>query len=165
MKLLRAARCFFTGHRIISNDDKEFLFERIKNLVSELEEKGIYEFYAGGALGFDYIASKAVIEVKKKKPHICLRLLLPCYGSEKKWHHNQKYEFQMLKVHSDSIEYVSEEKYYDGCMQKRNITMAEQCGTCIAFCKNERSGTKKTMDYAESVGCLVINLAEQKRGK
>ena len=44
MKLLRAARCFFTGHRIISNDDKEFLFERIKNLVSELEEKGIYEF-------------------------------------------------------------------------------------------------------------------------
>lgn len=158
---MRSARCFFTGHRIISNADKEILFDRIKNLVLEFEKNGVYEFYAGGALGFDYIASKAVIEAKKTKPHICLRLLLPCYGSEKKWNDIRKFEFQMLKVNSDSIEYVSEDKYYDGCMQKRNIRMAELCGTCIAFCKTDKSGTKKTMDYAKSIGCRVINLADE----
>lgn len=160
MVFLRAGRCFFTGHRIISNADKEILLDKIKNLVSALEEKGVYEFYAGGALGFDYIASKAVIEVKKIKPNICLRLFLPCYGSEKKWTDIKKFEFNMLKSQSDSIEYVSEDKYYDGCMQKRNMKMAELCGTCIAFCKNDRSGTRKTMDYAKEQGCLVINLAD-----
>ena len=158
---MRAARCFFTGHRIISNADKEILFDKIKKLVLEFEENGVYEFYAGGALGFDYIASKAVIEAKKIKPNICLRLFLPCYGSEKKWSDIKKFEFQMLKVHSDSIEYVSEDKYYDGCMQKRNMKMAELCGTCIAFCKQNKSGTKKTIDYAKSIGCRIINLAEQ----
>lgn len=158
---MRSARCFFTGHRIISNKDKERLEKIIIKLVDKLESDGIYEFYTGGALGFDYIAAMAVSEVKKKKPHICLRLCLPCFGSEKKWTSEEKYNFQMLKTQCDSFEYISKEEYFDGCMQKRNEAMAMMCGTCVAFCINPRSGTRKTIEFAETNGCRVINLAEE----
>lgn len=158
---MKSAKCFFTGHRILSNEDKERLQKILIKYIEQLESEGIYEFYTGGALGFDYVAAMAVAEVKNKKPYICLKLCLPCYGSEKRWSSKEKFNFQMLKTKCDSFEYMSKEEYYDGCMQKRNEDMAKMCGTCIAFCKRDKSGTKKTIDFAESNGCRVINLAEE----
>lgn len=156
---MREQRCFFTGHRIISNKDKEILEEKLKSIIAELLNDGVKEFCTGGALGFDYMAAQAILEYKKTNPDIKLRIFLPCYGSEKKWSSVQKFYFNMLKVKSDSVEYVSQEKYYDGCMQKRNEVMADFCGICVAFCKNSRSGTKKAMSYAQSIGCKIINIS------
>ena len=154
-------KCFFTGHRIMSNDEKERIFEKLKDLIKELEKEGVYEYYAGGAIGFDYLAAQAVIAVREELPHLCLELCLPCYGSEKKWSDNEKFNFQLLKVKCDRFSYVSEEPYFDGCMQKRNEVMADNCGTCVAYCKNSRSGTKKTLDYAKENGCRIINIADE----
>ena len=156
-----STKCFFTGHRILSNEDKKKLSQTLECLITKLEKEGIYEYYAGGAVGFDYIAARAVISVRKKLPHLCLELCLPCYGSEKKWNDKEKYRFQLLKAEADRICYISEEEYFDGCMQKRNKAMADICGTCVAFSKNPRSGTQKTVRYAESVGCRIINLADE----
>lgn len=158
---MRAGRCFFTGHRILSNIDKGLLQKRIEELIIKFEADGVYEFFAGGALGFDYIAGLAVLAVKEIKPHICLRLFLPCYGSERKWTDKEKYQFNLLKARCDSFQYVTEDEYESGCMQRRNQHMADMCGTCVAFCKRENSGTAKTIEYALEAGCRVINLAEE----
>lgn len=154
-------KCFFTGHRIMSNDEKERVFDVMKDLIRTLEKDGIYEFYTGGAIGFDYVAALAVLTVREELPHLCLELCLPCYGSEKKWTDMEKFNFQLLKVQCDRYTYISEEPYFEGCMQKRNEAMADLCGTCVAYCKNPKSGTKKTMDYAKKVGCRVINIADE----
>ncbi len=158
---MRAGRCFFTGHRIMSNADKSGLQKRLEELIIQFEANGVYEFFTGGALGFDYIAGMAVLAVKEIKPHICLKLFLPCYGSERNWSDREKYQFNMLKSKCDSFQYVTEDVYVKGCMQKRNQYMADMCGTCVAFCKRDNSGTKKTMEYAVEAGCRVINLANE----
>ncbi len=56
----------FTGHRY-ANISKE-LKNRLSIEIEQLIRNGVTEFYAGGALGFDTIAEKTVIALKKTIP-------------------------------------------------------------------------------------------------
>ena len=159
---MRKAKCCFTGHRIMSAEEKRRVFKRIMELVTDLEKYGVYEYYTGGAIGFDYVAAMAVIEVRKKMPHICLELCIPCLDHDAKWSESDRRDFERLKMECDRITYVSEEPYFDGCMQKRNRALVDTCGICIAYCKNPRSGTGATLRYAIQKESRIYNLAEER---
>ena len=58
--------CCFTGHRNIAKKDYEQIFNVTKSIIEILKkEKNILNFKAGGAKGFDTIASLSIIELKK----------------------------------------------------------------------------------------------------
>lgn len=154
--------CFFTGHRKLANSKldiiKEKLAENIENLIVQYDVKN---FIAGGALGFDTVAAEAVIEMRKKYPHIKLYMYLPCYGQSRNWTDNQKYRYRLILSRADEILYVTEQEYTENCMQLRNMKMIRDSFFCITFCILSNSGTGLTLRNAEAVGTDIINIADE----
>jgi uncharacterized phage-like protein YoqJ len=154
--------CFFTGHRKLPqrriSEIKELLTRKIEYLI---EEKGVESFIAGGALGFDTLAAETVIELKEKYDFIKLYLYLPCYDQSKLWSVNDRYKWRIIMAKVDDYQYITEGPYYDGCMQKRNYKMANDALYGIAYCVLSKSGTGLTMNYAEKIGNIVENIADE----
>ena len=151
--------CFFTGHRNIKITDE--LSAKLTNELIKLIESGVSCFYAGGAVGWDMLCEKKVIELKKLYPHIKLHLLLPCPHKQQteKWDKKQISEFYKLLKAADSSEILSNE-YTEDCMKKRNLKLAESSEVALCYCnKNRRrSGTSQTVIMAEKRGVKIINL-------
>lgn len=151
--------CCFTGHRYIPTEKKEIISQKLEAELRILIEKGYTAFAAGGALGFDTIAAKTVLKLKKEFDHIELILILPCMDQTKKWSYDDAYEYEMLKFYADEIHFI-EERYTAGCYQKRNRALVDASSMCIAYLQNSSGGTAYTCNYAKRKGIKVINLAE-----
>ena len=154
----------FTGHRTIKADISTFsalLSSVIERLITD---KGVTDFYAGGAYGFDAVSAFSVLHLKENYPEVKLHLILPCSKEEqsRKWTAEQKAELEKLLGLADSVEYVSD-RYYNGCMKTRNARLVELASDyCICYWnpKNFRSGTGQTVRMAQKKGIEVINLFE-----
>ena len=154
--------CFFTGHRIIGNDE---LTEKVYRLILIKAEEliihnGVDTFICGGAIGFDTLAGRAVIKLKKKYPYIKLILYIPCYDHYKKWSTEDKAIWKYIVSFSDNAMYVKQGPYEEGCMQERNKKMADDAHYCIAYCIKKGTGTGMTVKYAQAKSCNIDNLAE-----
>ena len=100
----------FTGHRSISGG-MSALSDRLYTLLEKLiTERNVTDYYAGGAYGFDAVASLTVIKMCEKYPQIKLHLILPCSNAEQTdgWSEEQIEEFRHILAHADSVEDVSE---------------------------------------------------------
>ena len=151
--------CFFTGHRIIANSKIAAIEERIEREAETLiNDKGVTDFITGGARGFDTIAARVIIRLKKKYDYIKLHLYLPCYDQMEKWSARDRYTARMIMSYADSKLYAVEGNYVAGCMQLRNKKMANDAEYCIAYMNNPRSGTASTVSYARDIGDTVINI-------
>ena len=151
----------FTGHRNIK-ETAELKKALIKQLV-KLIDQGTTDFYAGGAVGWDMLCERTVIELREKYPYVKLHLVLPCPAEEQtaKWNENDKREFMDLLSAADTVEICSEH-YYDGCMKVRNQRLVELSDVCVCYYNesNKRSGTGQTVRMAERQGKEIINLVE-----
>ena len=58
--------CCFTGHRIIANEKKKAIFDKTREVVVSLIEKGVRYFGVGGAIGYDTIAAHVIGRIKMK---------------------------------------------------------------------------------------------------
>lgn len=154
--------CFFTGHRKMPqariNEVKTILKIKIKNLI---EDKGVENFIAGGALWFDTIAAETVIELKEEYPHIKLYLYLPCYDQSKLWRAEDRFKWRMMMSKVDGYKYITEGTYTDDCMQKRNYKMVDDADYGLAYCVIGKSGTGMTISYAEQGGKIIDNIADE----
>lgn len=158
----RYYRCFFTGHRSLGSvDNQEKILEYLKNEIEMLiTEYGVDEFISGGALGFDMLGAKAVVLMKQKYPWIMLKLYIPCYNHYEKWKNEEKEKWSRLAKHADKIVYITQERYNNDCMRKRNQAMVDDAHYCLAYCINSRSGTGMTLRMAINKSCDIKNLAE-----
>jgi len=132
--------------------------ERLDDIIGQLDNKGIERFLVGGALGFDTLAAKAVLRQREKNPRIILVMCLPCKSQEKYWPVGDKNTYFELLDAADETIYISE-KYYTGCMAKRNLYLVENSEICVAYLKRAGSGTGQTIRMARERGLTVINLA------
>ena len=159
----------FTGHRILSENPKK-LFDRLYPVLKKLvEEKGVTDFYAGGAVGFDTIAAKCVLRLRDNDHlPVHLHLVLPCSNAEqtKNWTADQKYEFRVILQRADSVEYTSEH-HDDTCMGRRNRRLVELANAvCVCYYDiHHKSGTAQTVHLAQEKGLEIINLFEPGKGK
>ncbi|MDE6149148.1 MAG: DUF1273 domain-containing protein [Ruminococcus sp.] len=154
--------CCFTGHRKIN--DKENLINIINNEIKTLISFGVTDFYAGGAIGWDMLCEQSVINhCDKKHPDIRLHLILPCTVTEQtlKWTEKQKSLYHKILKSADSIEYVSE-KYFVGCMKKRNQQLVDLADCCFCYYNDKKSasGTGQTVRMAQRKGIKIINAKE-----
>ena len=151
--------CCFTGHRDISAVTYHDLNERLEPIMMRLIQRGYKYFVCGGALGFDTYAAMYVCALKKRGFEVKLVLVLPCRDQTAKWSDYDRSFYQSLLGYADEIHYTAE-KYYPGCMQKRNRALVDASSACICYLTSSRSsGTKQTVEYARSKGLPIINIA------
>lgn len=141
--------CFFTGHRIISNEEKPDIAHMTERLCVRLIEKyGVSHFISGAAIGYDTLAANIILDLKKRYPHILLHLYIPCRDQSKLWNRVCKAEWDKLMKYADEKKYIYDGNYIDGCMQMRNTEMVNDAYYGIAFCKRKACGTYSTIKKA-----------------
>lgn len=142
--------CFFTGHRIIANEDKPQLRNKLKNVCMHLiENEGVTRFISGGALGFDTIAAETVLDLKKRYPNISLHLYLPCTNQTARWRASDVDKWNKIKTLADEYKYIVNMPYIAGCMQLRNKAMVNDAKFAVAYCTKSFGGTYSTIKYAQ----------------
>lgn len=159
----RENTCCFTGHRVIPPDKVDGLRERLQSEIERLYTgSAITIFYAGGATGFDVLASEAVIERRTVHPDMRLIVVMPHREQAKRWSADQQARYEHIKSSADEVICLAAH-YYRGCMQCRNRYMVDRSSICICYLTQATGGTAYTVKYARNCGLPVINLAEDRQ--
>ena len=160
----RAITCCFTGHRSIPKNDLFAVCEQLQHAIRVLYEDGYRHFVAGGALGFDTLAARAVLALKPHLEGITLTLVLPCADQADAWEEKDRAEYGRIKSLADEVVCLAP-AYFDGCMQKRNQAMVDASSACIAYLTRSRSGAGQTVRMAEKAGHRILNTAPKRDEK
>ena len=150
----------FTGHRRFHEPAAD-ITARISNTVEELIQAGYLNFCAGGARGFDALASEAVLALKARHPRIQLTLMLPFAGQyhhESGWSQSEIEQYRSLQERASQVVMLSH-GYRPGIYYRRNRELADASSACIAYMTRANSGTGYTVRYAQEHRLQVINLA------
>jgi len=158
--------CCYTGHR-----PKKFTFQyneqhpdciKIKTLIRQETEKAIkdgYDYFISGmALGVDMWAAEAVLELKKKYPHIKLESAVPCLNQERTWPVPFQQRYRNILNQADVVNYVNKEAYQPYLMIQRDKYMVDKSSMLIAVFDGSKGGTKHTFDYALEKGIYIIRI-------
>lgn len=149
--------CCFTGHRLLSREERERIMNELPQILAGLEAQGFTHFMSGGATGFDLMAASAVLALKQQGHKLSLEFVLPCENHNARWNAAQKKEFAALCRKADLVT-VLEGLYTDGCMGRRNRYMVENSAACISFLRRKQSGTGQTVSYAVQRGLQLLPL-------
>lgn len=156
--------CCFTGHRILSKEEKISLEKKLKDIIEILITEGVTEFVSGGAIGFDQLAADIVLKKREEIPDIRLVFALPCHEQDLRWNAADRKAYKGFLKRADEVIYVSEE-YDSACMRRRNYYMVDIADVCIAALRKKGSGTGMTVRYALEKGIKVINLLDESGNK
>ncbi len=155
---MREQTCFFTGHRQIPEAEAAQIYEKTLLLCESLAEKlNIRTFICGGALGFDTLAARAVLALRKKRADVCLHLCLPCKAQATKWSATDRTVYEEILSAADIVEYVSE-AYTPYCMHARNRAMVDASACGVVFFRKNGGGTGYTVRYALSQGVKLYSV-------
>ena len=150
--------CCFTGHRKIPLDQLESVTQRLRDaVIASIKDVYLY-FGAGGALGFDTLAAKTVLNLKKDYPQIKLILVLPCKTQTGGWKQEDIEEYNRIMKAADKVVYTSQD-YYNGCMHKRNRHLVNNSSRCICYLTEKSGGTFYTVKYACEHSLSIVNIA------
>ena len=122
-------------------------------------EKNITTYYAGGAQGFDTLASEVVIERRAVLPDLRLVVVVPHAGQAASWSSDEKARYERIKNRASDVICLAEH-YYRGCMQRRNRYLVDHSDVCVCYLTEPTGGTAYTVEYARKQGVPVLNLAE-----
>ena len=150
----------FTGHRHIPAEHALLLPAILEQRLRVLVRRGAMEFRAGGAIGFDMVATLKVLELKAEFPELRLRLFLPCRDQTRGWDEMSCRAYQYILDRADDVYYVSEHDT-SVCMLARDRKLVEGSDVCLAYCTRNRGGTFYTYSYAYKRELELINLADQ----
>ena len=142
--------CCVTGHRPegfpFTPDDKESYLQYKRSLdaaVRELLEQGYRHFITGMAEGVDTDFALAVLTRKKNYENVKLEAALPYPRSR------GTQSLRNTVLAECDCETMVSEKYFDGCMQKRNCYMVDKADLVLAVWNGKKKGgTWNTISYA-----------------
>lgn len=161
---MESKSCCFTGHRAIPLDKLRELTQRIKDGIEFLySNMGVKTFYAGGALGFDFLAAEAVIKQRRERRDIRLVIVVPCRDQAARWSAADKARYERINRDADEVICLAE-RYFSGCMHQRNRYMVDHSAYCICYLTEQTGGTAYTVQYARERGLRIFNLAHPKGG-
>lgn len=155
----RKTACF-TGHRKMGEPIAE-IERRLSGTVENLIRKGYLYFGAGGARGFDALASEVVLKLKATYPQIHLILVLPFdeqYSHEKNWTLAEIEQYHRLKKQASKV-VVLAAGYSSGVYYRRNRHLVDNSSVCVAYMNRANSGTSYTVNYAKAKRLEVVNIA------
>lgn len=151
----------FTGYRpekitLIGTyeETENHISDSVKKSVCSLYDQGYRIFMSGMARGFDLIAARAVIELKKELDEIALFAVLPFAGRGK------DREVKDITRHVDKVICVSY-GYHDGCFMQRNDYLIDNASVVICYYNGHSGGTAYTVKRAIKKGLKVVNLCHE----
>lgn len=158
--------CAFTGHRPkslpwgYSESDPRCvqLKKKLKEAIIKLIEIDICTYYNGLAEGFDMYAAEVLLELKHEGYPIYLIGCIPCGNQADFYKAENKILYEKIKESCDELYYVTEGRYFNGCMHLRNKYMVDNCSILLAYCKSDKGGTASTVKYAQKQGLDIINI-------
>lgn len=159
--------CCFTGNRpkYLPWGENEFnpecgrIKENLYALLEDLYKDGYRFFICGMAIGADMYFSEAVLELKDKFNDVSLECAYPCKGSTGLWSIKDKLRASKIEKRADTVTFLSD-KYYNGCMQKRNRYMVDKASILITLRYTTTGGTAFTADYAEKKNKKILDLVK-----
>lgn len=142
-------RCFFIGHREAS----ESIYQVLYNLIElHITEHNIEEFVVGQYGNFDRLAAKALIEAKRKHPHIRIVVLMPYHPTE----HNKPLPVGFDgSIYPEGLESVPR-RY---AIVRANRYMIDNSDYLIAYVTHTASNAYNLVEYAkrrEGIGICNI---------
>ncbi len=149
--------CSFSGHRKIPAYEKQALERQLETVVRRLIDKGVRNFYTGGALGFDTMAAQCVLSLKKEYTGITLTVLVPCPDQPNNWGFADQETYYEILIKSDKVSYISD-SYSPECMRKRNDALVASADCLVCFLRKNNSGTAYTVKKAAERGLNIIPL-------
>ncbi len=135
--------CAFTGHRKI---EENFDGQSLVDIINELIMNGVNTFYCGMATGFDLLAAETLLRMKESYPHVRLIACIPYYGQEEKYSETDKKRYVEIVKKADEQALISD-RYYKGCMLKRDRYMADRADILVAYKRKDTGGTAYTVRY------------------
>lgn len=148
--IIKEKTCAITGHRKIYGQLNR---ENLKKSFIELIENGYNTFLNGMAIGFDSICFRILLELKEKYP-IKIIACIPCENQAERFNNIQKKEYERLLSLVDEKILINKE-YTAYCMMKRNKFMVDNASFLIAYLREEKGGTFKTVNYAKEKGLQI----------
>ena len=158
MKTTIKRTCCFTGHREIPPGDKKRIQRLLEEKIRVAIDRKMAYFGVGGAIGFDTMAAKTILKLKKEFPYIKLILVLPCKEQSERWKIKDRVVYQYLISHADKIVYTADH-YFNGCMQVRNRHLVDHSSMCICYLTKENGGTAYTVKYAQKKQLEIIPIS------
>lgn len=156
----RETACCFTGHRELPVERAEHLCHALQTIIDRLyAENHIVTYYAGGARGFDALASETVIKRRAVLPDLRLIVVVPHEDQAKWWRVAEQERYERIKSEANEVITLAPH-YFRGCMQKRNRYMVDRSAACVCFLTERAGGTAYTVNYAKQHGLTVFNLAD-----
>lgn len=156
---MKQKTCCFTGHRQLPDKDWNQIERKLESSIELLIRSGYLYFGTGGALGFDTLAAKTILQLRKQYPRIKLILVLPCVSQADRWPPADIAAYQEIMEQADKVVYTSQ-KYTRDCMFKRNRHLVDYSSACICYLNKDTGGTAYTVKYAQKCGLQIINIAE-----
>lgn len=148
----------FSGHREIDTTDKDRVVEKLKQTIIKCYDKGIRNFYCGMAVGFDLLAAETILFLQDKYKDISLTAVIPFRGQPSRFINEDKERYEDVLRNASHI-FVLSEKYYDGCMLRRNDFMIENSSKLIAYYNGKYGGgTFYTCRKAKKLKIPIINV-------
>lgn len=145
--------CALTGHRYMPNNfDEKYLCERLSFII----DAGCSCFLCGMAEGFDLVALKCLIEIKKKK-EIYLKACIPFPEQDRFYREKNKRFYKRSLSLCDEIYYISQ-NYSKGNYHARNRYMVDSSDKLLAYCVKRDGGSFHTVNYALRLKKEVIYL-------
>lgn len=149
--------CTFAGHRevFLSSVNQD-----IDNALSELvQSEDDYMFYSGGMGDFDFMCEAAVRRLKKRCPHLNIRLnlVLPYMTNQinrDKDYYESRFDDIIIPMDLMGV-------HYKAAIKKRNRWMVDQADKILAYVYRDFGGAFDTIKYALRTGKPVLNLAEK----
>lgn len=135
----------FIGH----SDCYGVQYERLENVIRGLVENGATEFLSGGMGSFDWMAARAVFNLKKEYPHIQNHLVIPYLS----FHIREPKYFDAI-VYPEGFE----KYHFKAAIPARNRYMVDHSQIAVCYVTHDWGGAAKTFARATKKGLKIINL-------
>lgn len=123
--------------------------EDVSAAVRELIEKGVTDFLCGGMGDFDWIAARAVYELKSEYPHVSVNLVIPYLT----------FNIRNKELFDAIIYPEGFEKYhFKAAILQRNRYMVKESAYALCYVTHGWGGAAKTFEYAKKQGLHIVNL-------
>ena len=158
--------CSFTGYRTPKlnaclatnpNLNMEDVRRCLKSqMLSKLEED-FTTFQCGMALGADLMFAQIALELREMYSAHLVKFVavIPCLEHDKSWSQRERSLCRDLIRQADETVLVSDCRYFDGCMAKRNQYLVKTCDELLAVYDGQRGGTMQTVNFAKGKGIKV----------
>ena len=155
----RDRACCFTGHRDMTYPEMQAVLPSLTKAVEALLQKGVDTFIVGGARGFDTLVAIQLINLRRHLyPRLRLVLARPCPDQSAYWNATDRSLYETVRREVD-LDILLTNRYYNGCMHRRNAFMVEHSSHLIAYVTKSSGGSYQTLQLAKKQGLQIQNLA------